>query len=68
MMGGKNFYSLFINTMPANIREEGVTSDREIMPQEKKIQVLVKFDQFISLSLIDYHRVNNSKYTFYPSR
>ena len=38
------------------------------MPQEKKIQDLVKFYQFISLSLIDYHRVNNPKYTFHPSR
>ena len=41
---------------------------RRIMPQEKKIQDLVKFYQFISLSLIDYHRVNNPKYTFHPSR
>ena len=38
------------------------------MPQEKKIQDLVNFYQFISLSLIDYHRVNNPKYTFHPSR
>ena len=38
------------------------------MPQEKKIQDLVKFYLFISLSLIGYHRVNNPKYTFHPSR
>ena len=38
------------------------------MPQEKKIQDLVKFHLFISLPLIGYHRVNNQKYTFHPSR